>query len=203
MKTIRMPVFAAALVLALGACDSATGTSGDGDATLQIAARGDDAPATQRSPESGARFTHGSASGTVDFTARVYVQTSAGGWTEVTGAEQATVDASGHGSAVVLANARVEADSYARVRVVFEEVEAHMNGSLQVSTGLLTGDVRVQLGADNGVTVERQVNATVTAGGTTRLLINLNAGAWLNQASATTRTVSEAAFAAAVQVTAS
>jgi hypothetical protein len=70
-----------------------------------------------------------------------------------------------------------------------------------VSSGLLSGTVNVDLAGDGNVTIERQVNASVQAGGTSRLLINLNASAWLNQASATTRTVNEAAFASAVAVT--
>ena len=208
-KKVSGTVFAAALVAVLGACGGdATGAQGSGDATMQVAARGDDAPAASAAPatDGGApRFSHSSASGTVDFRARVYAQTSAGGWVELTNqaAQQATVDAAGHGEAVVFATSRVQAGAYSRVRVVFEQVRASMSGSLQVGTGLLSGTVSVDTQGDGSVTVERQVSVSASAGATSRLLINLNSDVWLGQASAQTRTVSEAAFAAAVAVTAS
>lgn len=204
-KKISAALCAAAFVGALGACSDATGASG-GDAQMQVAAQGDNPPGASatRAPD-GASYSHSSASGTVDFRARVWVQTSAGGWVELTNqaAQQAVVDASGHAGAVVFATSSVEAGAYSRVRVVFEDVRANLSGGIQVGTGLLTGSVTVSLGGDGSVTVERQVNVSASAGGTTRLLINLNSDVWLNQASATTRTVSEAAFAAAVQITAS
>jgi hypothetical protein len=204
-KTIRAALFAATLSATLAACGDSTGTSGSGNATLRVAARGDDAPSRSAAPTGEApRFAESTASGTVDFRARVYARTESGGWLELTNqaAQAASVDASGQGDAQVFAASKVEAGTYARVRVVFEQVRARMNGSLLVSTGLLSGTVDVDMAGDGNVTVERQVNASVQAGGTSRLLINLNASAWLNQASATTRTVNEAAFASAVAVTA-
>lgn len=203
-KTIRAALCATAFAT-LAACGDSTGVSGSGNATMQVAARGDDAPAGSMSSAGEApRFAESTASGTVDFRARVYVRTESGGWLELTSqvAQAASVDASGQGGAEVFATSRLEAGTYARVRVVFEQVRAQMNGSLQVSSGLLSGTVNVDMAGDGNVTIERQVNASVQAGGTSRLLINLNASAWLNQASATTRTVNEAAFASAVAVTA-
>lgn len=196
---------AAALLATLGGCSSDATGAGSGAARMQVAAVGDDAPAASAAPGAAPRFAQSSASGTVEFAARVWVQTRAGGWVEVTeqAAERATVDASGRAGAVVLATSNVEAGTYGRVRITFQEVRARMNGSLQVSTGLLSGTVNVNMAGDGSVTVERQVSASASAGATTRLLVNLNAGAWLNQASATTNTVSEAAFASAVTVTAS
>ncbi|HEX8696713.1 MAG TPA: hypothetical protein VF746_30120 [Longimicrobium sp.] len=205
-KKISAALCAAALAAALGGCGDSTGVAGSGDARMQVAAQGDDAPgaSASRAPD-GPRYSHSSASGTVDFRARVWVQTSAGGWVELTeqAAEQATVDASGHAGAVVFATSNVEVGAYSRVRVVFEDVRANVSGGIQVGTGLLTGSVLVSLGGDGSVTVERQVSVSASAGGTTRLLINLNSDVWLNQASATTHTVSETAFASAVQITAS
>jgi len=203
-KTIRAALCAATLAT-LAACGDSTGVGGSGDATMQVAAQGDDGPSASVAPAGEApSFASSTASGTVDFRARVYIQTESGGWLELTdqAAQAASVDASGQGGAEVFATSRVEAGTYARVRVVFEQVRAQMNGSLQVSTGLLSGTVDVDMAGDGSVTVERQVNSSVQAGGTSRLLINLNASAWLNQASATTRTVNEAAFASAVAITA-
>ncbi len=198
-------MLAAALVLA--ACNGdATGTGG-GDARMNVGVRGDDAPASQslQSADGGApSFAQTSAAGTIDFRARVYVQSSTSGWVELTNgaAGSGTVDASGRGSALAFASGRVAAGSYNRVRVVFEDVDANLNGGLQVSSGLLTGSVSVNLESDGQVVVEREISVSASSSAATQVIINLNADAWLNQANATTRTVSEASFRNAVVVTA-
>lgn len=199
MKTMRA-VGALAVAIGLAACDGPTGA--DGDAQMQVAVRGDDAPAAQSSAPSGASYSHTSAAGTIDFRARVYARTSSGAWVTLTEAAQGTVDASGHAAAQTVATARVRADGYTRVRVVFERVEAQMSGGLHLSTGLLTGTVSVQAQSGGTIVVERDVSMSASAGATTRLLVNLNADAWLSQANAQTRTVSEAAFRSAVRVAA-
>jgi hypothetical protein len=193
MKKTHATLFAMAAAAVLGACSDATGTTGSGNATMQAA------------PGEAPRFATTTANGTVDFRARVYVQTQAGGWVELTNhaAQHAVVDASGQAGAVVLATSHVEAGSYTHVRVVFENVNASLSGSMQISTGLLSGSVNVDTQGDGNITVERTIAANVNAGATSHLLINLNSDVWLNQASATTHTVSETAFASAVQVTAS
>lgn len=196
---------AAALALALAACNGdATGT-GNG-ARMQVLARGDDAPASQSVQDAGGTPTYQqtSASGTIDFRARVYVQSSTSGWVELTNgaASQATVNASGAAQSVAFASSQVSAGSYNRVRVVFEDVDAHLSGSMLVTSGLLTGSVAVNLESDGQVVVEREVNVSASSSATAQILINLNADAWLSQANATTRTTSEAAFRNAVQVSA-
>ncbi len=202
-------IWAAALAMGLGACSGdSTGPGGSGDATMQVAAVGDDGgAAASRAPADGGapRFAQTTAQGTVDFRARVYVQSQTDGWVELTNgtASAVQVDASGAGGARVFSTSRVNAGSYARVRVVFQDVRANLSSGLQVSTGLLTGQVQVDAESDAQVVVERQVAAGVSTGGTTRLLVNLNTDVWMNRASATTRTVSESEFASAVQVTAS
>jgi hypothetical protein len=202
-------VLAAALVLA--ACDGDTfGTSresGSGAARMQVAVRGDDAPPSQSvqgADAGGPAFNHTSAQGTIAFRARVYAQSTTSGWVELTNnaASSSSVNASGHGNAVAFVSSRVEAGSYSRVRVVFQDVDANLTSGIQLDGGLLTGSLSVDLGSDAQVTVEREVSVSASATATPQLVINLNADAWLNQASATTRTVSETAFQAAVQVTA-
>jgi hypothetical protein len=191
-----------ALGLGLGACDGITGSAG-GDARIEIAARGDDPPASQSVEPAGTpSHSHTNAEGTIDFRARVYVQSSTGAWVAVTEAARGTVDASGHAAARTVATGRVRADSYSRVRVVFERVDAHLSGQLQVTTGVLSGTVTVQAASGSEVVVEREVAVAARAGASSRILINLNAGAWLDQASAQSRTVSEAAFRSAVVITA-
>ncbi|HET6763608.1 MAG TPA: DUF4382 domain-containing protein [Longimicrobiaceae bacterium] len=197
-------MMAALAALALGACDSATATDG-GSGTMQVAARGDDAPAASMAPSAqGPSYATSTAQGTITFNARVYAQAASGGWVELTNgaAQQATVDAAGRGAAAVFASSQVDASTYSRVRVVFQNVNASLTSGLQVSTGLLTGSVAVTAQSGNTITVERQVSTHVSAGGSTQVLLNLNADAWMSHASATTHTVSEADFASAVQVTA-
>ncbi|HEX8674476.1 MAG TPA: hypothetical protein VF710_21430 [Longimicrobium sp.] len=192
----------AAAALVVGACDNPTG-SGD-EAWMEVAAVGEDGGASRSvaPSESGTRAQQSSASGTVSFDARVYVQTSAGAWLELTdgAAESVSVDAAGQSESRAFASERVEAGSYSRVRVVFEDVDAQVNGSIQIGTGLLSGAVSVDLQGDNQVVVEREVNVTARTAATTRLLVNLNADAWLSRANAQTKTVSEAEFASAVAV---
>ena len=205
MRRINFGFLSAALVLGLGACDNPAGVEG-GDARMRVAAVGDGAGAARSRAGEAPSFSQAlsGAEGTVSFRARVYVRSEVGSWVELTGrqARQATVDASGRGGAQLLATARVDAGSYQQVRVVFEEVRANVSGGIQIGTGILTGELRVDLQGDNQVVVERRVNATASADATTELLINLNADAWLKQASAQSKTVSEAAFQSAVQVTA-
>jgi len=202
MKT-NLSLTAAALALFLGACDN---PAGSGDNNVQVLARGDDPTAGSQSlsEADGPRYSHTTAQGTIDFQARVYVYSSTSGWLEVTEASRAagSVAASGHGEAETVARGRVEAGSYSRVRVIFEDVDANLSGSLVVSTGLLAGSVAVNLESDGQVVVERDANVNVSADATSHILINLNADAWLNSANAQTRTVSEAAFSSAVRITA-
>lgn len=204
MRRIETTLAAAVLALGLAACDEATGPGGD--ATMQVAARGDTPASASRAGGEAPAFSRapGGAEGTVDFRARVYVRSDAGRWLELTqqAAERVVVDAAGRSEAAVVGAARVGAGGYDRVRVVFEEVDADVTGGILVGTGILTGAVTVDLRSDGRVTVERSVDVDVAAGGSARLLIDLNADAWLGQASARGGTVSEAAFESAVTVTA-
>lgn len=204
---MRMKTTFAAAVLALGlaACDEGT-TGPGGDASMQVAARGDTPASASRVGGEAPTYSRalGGAEGTVDFRARVYVRTDGGSWLELTqrAARQATVDAAGRTEAELVGSARVEATHYDRVRVVFEDVDADVRGGIVIGAGLLTGAVTVDLRGDRQVVVERSVDVDVSAGGSARLLVDLNADAWLNQASAQSRTVSETAFESAVRVTA-
>ena len=100
------------------------------------------------------------------------------------------------------ARSEIEAESYNRVRVVFQDVDANLSSGIQVGTGFLTGNVSVNLESDGQVVVEREVNVSASTGAASRIVINLNADAWLNSANAQTRTVSETEFRNAVRITA-
>lgn len=145
----------------------------------------------------------GAAEGTIDIRARVDLWTQANGWVELDGgaAHAARVDASGASTASLLA-AEVEARSYARVRVVFEEVRANVTGGVQGGAGAaLEGEVRVGAdGSSDPAVVERAVEVRVSGGGTTRLVVDLNADAWLSKADPQTRTVARSELESAVRV---
>src|SRR4051812_9644469 len=100
MKKTYATLFAVAAAAVLGACSDSTGVSGSGNATMQASAIGDNngtSNSVAAAPGEAPRFATTTASGTVDFRARVYVQTQAGGWVELTNnaAQHAVVDASG------------------------------------------------------------------------------------------------------------
>lgn len=192
---------AASALMLMAACDSAT-ASGD-EARMQMAAAGDDGATTSTTPSGEPRYAQSTADGTVSFAARAYVQTSTGAWVELTdgGYENVAVTASSSAAAArTFASSNVEATSYTRVRIVFRDVNADVQGSLQTGTGFVSGRVTVNAGSDDQIVVERQINVSARAGATTRLLVDLNSYVWLYYASA--QAVSEAAFASAVQVSA-
>lgn len=201
MRTITRTILSAALALGLGACENGA-TAPEGSGTLQVAAQGGDGGAARSTSAEGTRFSRAGAEGTVDFTARVYARTGAGSWVELTrrGAEHVVVDASGRAGAQAVTTAQVAAGGYDRVRVVFEDVRASSSTGISLVAGVLVGSVSVDLRSDHQVVVERPVSAEVRAGGSATLLIDLNAGAWMNRADAQTRTVSEADFQSAVTV---
>jgi hypothetical protein len=204
MKTIHSALLGAALVAGLGACGSSTGAGGDDGPVMEVAARGDDAPAASVSPGGGApSYSHTTTRGSVEFRARVYVHSGAGSWVELTdnAFHRTAVDAGGHGASQVIAGSRVDAGTYGRVRVVFKDVNADVTGGVTVGGAALNGEVSLDLAAGDSVVVERAVTAQASAGFTTQLLVNLNADAWLNRVNLATRTVSAADFASAVGVT--
>jgi hypothetical protein len=86
--------------------------------------------------------------------------------------------------------------------VVLEEVSANVTGGVQLSAGgALQGEVRVGAeGSSEPAVVERDVEVRVSAGGTTRLVVDLNADAWLSRADAESRTVARSELESAVRV---
>lgn len=204
MKKLATTVLAA--TFALGACGDITGP-GEGQATFQVAAQGDDPSAQQSSQGTTSTYsqpmtsTDGRAQGEVEFRAQVEVQTRTGGWITLNQLQEVHVDASGQ-ETKTFASTRVDADSYTRIRVTFENVKANVTGGIQIGTGFLAGEVRVNLGSEGQTVVEREIDVNAGAGATTTLLINLNSSQWLNRADAQAKTVSEADFRSAVQIVA-
>ena len=194
---------AAVLALGLGACDREVTGATSGRSQMEVAMRGDDAPAeASTSPASSSRYSlGGGASGSVDVRARVWVETNAGEWVEVTkGVASETVQASGNDGSRLLATAEVDASEYHRVRVEFDRVQADVLGSITIGTSLLSGSVTVNSGSDGKIVVEREVAWEARAGATSHIEVNLNAQEWLQRADTETHAVAEAEFQNAVAI---
>jgi hypothetical protein len=206
MRSLTTTALAAMLAVGLSACDQEVTGAASGRSQMQVAMRGDDASgAASTSPASSARFSlGGGASGSVDVRARVWVETNAGKWVEVTnGVASETVQASGNDGAHLLATAEVDASEYQRVRVEFDRVQADVLGSITIGTSLLSGSVAVNAGSDGKIVVERDVACQARAGATSHIEVNLNAQEWLQRADTETHAVAEAEFQNAVAITAS
>lgn len=132
---------------------------------------------------------------------RTYLQADATGeWIEITdGPRDLTLDL--RGETERRAGVRLlSSGRYTRLRVVFERVEADVQGGLVVDGVPLTGVVSVDLGAGGTLTVERELAVDVVRDGSLDVAINLNARVWLATASPVTRTVAAAALQGAVAV---
>lgn len=209
MRYWNSGVLAVALALGMSACDDVAGPDAQGSGELQVAAIGDANGANAEHSAGAPSFSQsysdsqGRVEGTVHFRARVYVRAETGQWVEVTkrAADSTSVQLSDSTRAKTFVTARINAGTYDRVRVEFEEVRADVQSGLRVSLGsLLTGTVRVDLGGDGKATVEREVPVTVRGDASTQLVIDLNSGAWLTSADSQTRAASETSFQSSVRV---
>jgi hypothetical protein len=206
MKSILYPI-AAILMSGTVAC-SDTGPTGAGEeAATEVRvngdAPGDGGAARSESPSESTSESSGEVEGSVAVAARVYLQTEAGEWVELTGngsAEQ-TVEASGSDGFRLLARSEVEATSYHRVRVEFERVHAELDGSIGLDLGVGEGLVTVDIGSDGDLTVEREIEVEARSGAVTRLDIDLNTSQWA-AAAASGGAEARSAFEGAVSIAA-
>jgi hypothetical protein len=192
------------LLLSTAACTDGGPTGAEeGKAAAEVRVHGDAPSGASESRSQSSSEATGEVEGSVDVQARVYLQTEAGHWVEVTnGAAAQTVEASGSDGFRLLASSEIEARSYHRVRLEFESVRGELSGGLALGIGGGSAIVHVETGSSGQVTVEREVDVAAHAGTTTRLDIDLNTAQWAGAASGTTGVVAESAFASAVSVTA-
>jgi hypothetical protein len=205
MRLLTTTTLTALLALGLAGCETELTGATSGRSRMQVGVRGDDpAGSANTSRSSGARYAlSGGGSGSVEVKARVWVETEAGQWVELThGAATETVEASGSDGEQVIANAEVAAESYHRVRVEFERVQASLIGNVSIGGSLLGGSLTVDTGSDGKIVVEREIDLEARAGATQSLTINLNAAEWMERADTETRAVAEAEFRNAVTVAA-
>ena len=205
MTKLRWTAVPALMLLAAG-CDEAGPTGlAAGESRAEVRVHGD-APAADpaesqgTSPEESSRG-ESDVEGSVEVRARVYLQSEAGTWVELTqGAASRTVSASGEHESRMLASSELEARSYQRVRVEFEEVRAALTGGIGVELGSSGLVLTVNAGADGTIVVEREVALHAGAGDVSRIDIDLNISRWAGE-SGSGGVVAESAFTSAVAIT--
>lgn len=138
------------------------------------------------------------AQGTIAFDAKVSLVTSDGRVAPLGSATTSTVRIDG-GDTVRVASANVPAGRYTTVRVAFTRVQANVTGGLTVGGIAFTGLANVTLAPGDSIVVQRAVDLGGSTA-STRLLIDLDASAWLPSVDRVSRLVPSATFRDAVKV---
>jgi hypothetical protein len=209
MKThARWAAAALLLAMGLGGCAKEVVVGGQkhvdtratGDGTPEGGASGSRAPAYDASRSGAlAAAVAGRAQGTLTFDARVSLVTSGGAVVALgSGPRTATVRIDG-GDTVAVVAGDVPPARYTAVRVAFTRVQASVTGGLVIGGTGVTGLLNVAIAPGDSVVVERAVDLGAPQAGA-RLLIDLDASAWLSTANPATRVVAAATFRDAVKV---
>jgi len=193
---------ALAAVVALGACGKDLVAGGARD--VEVHATGDGTPEGSASaarmslaPADGPRsLSAAAAQGTIAFDARVSLVSSTRMEEVNRTPASASVRIEGRDT-VRLTGGKVRRGSYDRVRIVFTRVEADVASGLVIGGVNITGRVGVAI-ADS-IVVERPVSLG-DEDDDVRLLVDLDASAWLASTNVVTRIVPAAAFQSAVKV---
>ena len=170
-------------------------TRSTGDGTPEGSASG--APAFARAPAGGPSLAAARAQGTITFTAKVELLTAGGAAVTRVSPKTATVKIDGSDTVAVVAG-DVAVASYTAVRVTFTSVQANVTGGLVIGGGSLTGVVNVGIPGES-IVVERAVDLG-SPSASVRLLIDLDASAWLPAANPATRVVASSVFQSAVKI---
>lgn len=174
--------------------------AGTGDGTPEGSASATRAPAYARIGGGPSRDLEAvRAQGTITFDARVEVGTGGSSYVALSPSlSTVTVRIDGSDS-VHIAAGDVPAGTYTRARVTFTRVQANVTGGLVIGGTSVTGLFTVPLDPGESVVVEQAVNL----GGSetnARLLVDLDASAWLATANPATRVVTTSAFGSAVKL---
>jgi hypothetical protein len=167
--------------------------AGTGDGTPEGSASKAPAYARLAGPEAAALR----AQGTITFTAQVALITDAGRVEQLGSTKTATVKIDGSDS-VHIASGDVPSGRYIAARVTFTSVQANVTGGLVIGGVGVTGLVNVGLPGES-VVVERAVDLG-SPGASARLLVDLDASAWLPAANPATRVVASSTFQSAVKI---
>lgn len=191
-------------VLALGGCGKDFVAGGARD--VEVHATGDATPQGSPSaarmslaPADGPRsLSAAAAQGTITFDARVSLLSS-NRVEEVNRAPASTSVRIEGRDTVRLTGGEVRQGSYDRVRIVFTRVEADVASGLVICGVSITGRVAVAIAPADSIVVERPVSLG-DEDDDVRLLVDLDASAWLASTNVVTRIVPAAAFQSAVKV---
>lgn len=191
-------------VLALGGCGKDFVAGGARD--VEVHATGDATPDGSASaarvslaPTEGPRsLSAAAAQGTIAFDARVSLASSNRIEEVNRTPSSASVRIDGRDT-VRLTSGEVPRGGYDRVRVVFTRVEADVTSGLVIGGVTITGRVGVAIAPGDSIVVERPVSLG-GQGDDVRLLVDLDASAWLASASVVTRIVPAAAFQSAIKL---
>ncbi|HEX8903525.1 MAG TPA: hypothetical protein VF771_01645 [Longimicrobiaceae bacterium] len=174
-----------------------TGATGDG--TPEGSASGARAPAFALSPAGGISAATARAQGTISFDAKVSVVTSGGAVVPLSGSPAtATVRIDGSDTVHVVSG-DVPAGTYTAARVTFTRVQANVTGGLILGGVGATGLFTVSILPGDSIVVQRAVNLGAPEADV-RLLVDLDASAWLGTANPATRLIAAAAFRDAVKL---
>jgi hypothetical protein len=189
----------AAVVGLVAGCDIGTGAAGE--AAVDVYVDGSGGPEGAGPSYSWGGTSNGSAEGSVEVRARVWVEAAGGGWKEVTrGTAVQRVEIDGRDGGKVLVRGRLPAGSYSRVRIEFERVEADVRGEIRIGLGTLAGEVQVGSESEGRIVVEREVLLVASGSRQSSVHVALNAGEWLQRANTGSRTVAAADFQSAVRL---
>jgi hypothetical protein len=191
-------------MLALGGCGKDFVAGGARD--VEVHATGDATPEGSSSaarmslaPAEGPRsLSAAAAQGTIAFDARVSLLSSDRAEPVNRTPASTSVRIDGRDT-VRLTSGGVPRGSYDRVRLVFTRVEADVTSGLVIGGITITGRVAVALAPGDSIVVERPVSLG-GQGDDVRLLVDLDASAWLPSTNVVTRMVPAAAFQSAVKV---
>lgn len=109
------------------------------------------------------------------------------------------VDVSGRNELDAVDAQQVPPARYTELQVLFSEIEAEIDRGLVIDGVEVTGRIEVEL-EDLTLLVIRSIDLTVEGGGSSNLVVDLNAPAWLQFVDPVTQIVNEAAFADLIAV---
>jgi hypothetical protein len=199
---------AAALLLSVGLAGCAkevvvggekhVDTRATGDGTPEGGASGSRAAAYELAPSLAAAVA-GRAQGTITFDAKVSLVSSGGAVVPLSSAPVTAAVRIDGSDTVAVASGDVPAARYTAVRVAFTRVQANVTSGLVIGGASVTGLIDVSITAGDSVVVARAVDLGPPEADV-RLLIDLDASAWLSAANPVTRIVAAATFRDAVKV---
>jgi hypothetical protein len=174
-----------------------TGATGDG--TPEGSASGARAPSFAMAPAGGISAAAARAQGTITFDAKVALVTSTGSAVSLNGSPSTVTVRIDGSDTVRVAAGDVPAARYTAARITFTRVQANVTGGLVIGGVGLTGLVTVSILPGDSIVVERAVDLGAADAGA-RLLVDLDASAWLGTANPATRLVAATTFRDAVKL---